>query len=72
MMEEINKNSIKLLEIIKTITWKRSKRNFIVNYFMSIIFVILKLSTYLTLMKLNLKRKNYTFSKYCIDNLQDS
>jgi hypothetical protein len=27
---------------------------------------------YLTLMKMNLKRKKYTFSTYCIKNLEDS
>ncbi len=72
-MEAIGKNSIKLLEIVKEFTWKKSKRNFIVNYFYILkIRDIETIDIFLTLMKLNLKRKTYTFSKYCIDNLQDS
>ncbi len=70
---EVIKNSIKLLEIIKEFTWKKSKRNFIVNYFyINNIRDIETIDIVLTLMKLNLKRKKYTFSKYCIENLEDS
>ena len=75
--KEIVKNSIKLYQIIKNSSWKTDKpairRKFIINYYnVNNIRDIETIDMYLTMMKLNLKRKKYTFSEYCIDNLEDS
>ena len=76
LMEEIGKNSIKLFKIIKKSIWNDNKpamRHFIINFFyVNNIRDIETIDIYLTLMKLNLKRKKYTFSTYCIENLEDS
>ena len=48
-------------------------RHFILNYFyVNNIRDIETIDIYLTLMKLNLKRKKYPFSTHCIENLEDS
>ena len=48
-------------------------RHLIVNYlYVNNIRDIETIDMYLTLMKLNLKRKIYTFSTYCIGNLEES
>ena len=48
-------------------------RGLIVNYFyVNKIRDIEIIDKYLNFMKLNLKRKNYSFSTYCIENLEDS
>ena len=48
-------------------------RHIIVNYFyVNNIRDIEIIDIYLTLMKLNLKRKKYSFSEDCIDNLEDN
>ena len=48
-------------------------RRFIVNYFhVNNIRDIETIDIYLSLMKLNLKRKNYSFPEDCIDNLEDN
>jgi hypothetical protein len=48
-------------------------RPLIVNYFyVNHIRNIVTIDLVLTLIKLNLKRKKYTFSTYCIENLEDS
>ena len=74
--EEVIKNSIKLFEILKKSKWNDNKpamRHIIVNYFyVNNIRDIETIHLCLTLMKLNLKRKKYTFSSYCIENLEDS
>ena len=45
----------------------------IVNYlYVNDIRDIETIDIYLTLMKLNLKRKKYTFSTYCVEKLEDS
>jgi hypothetical protein len=76
LMEEVKENSIKLFEILKKAKWnddKLSMRHLIVNYlYANNIWDIETIDTFLTLMKLNLKRKNYTFSSYCIGNLEES
>ena len=76
VLDEIGKRSIKLYRIIKKSSWKTDKsaiRKFIINYYyVNNIRDIETIDIYLTLMKLNLKRKKYTFSEYCIDNLEDS
>ena len=73
---EVIHNSFKLFKIIKKSKWNDNKpamRHIIVNYFyVNNIRDIETIHLCLTLMKLNLKRKKYTFSKYCIDNLPDS
>ena len=76
LMEEIGKNSIKLFKIIKKSIWNDNKpamRHFIINFFyVNNIRDIETIDTFLTLMNMNLKRKKYTFSTYCIGNLEDS
>ena len=76
VMDEICKNSINLFKIIKKSKWNDNKpamRRFIVNYFyVNNIQDIETVDIYLSLMKLNLKRKNYSFSEDCIDNLEDN
>ena len=71
MVDEICKNSIKLFKIIKKSRWNDNKpamRHFIVNFFyVNNIWDIETIDIYLTLMKLNLKRKKYTFSTFCIE-----
>ena len=48
-------------------------RHLIVNYlYVNNIRDIETIDMYLTLMKLNLKQKKYTFSTYCIYNLEES
>ena len=48
-------------------------RHLIVNYFyVNNIWDIVTIDLVLTLLKLNLKRKKYPFSIYCIGNLEDS
>ncbi len=48
-------------------------RGLIVNYFyVNNIRDIEIIDKYLTFMELNLKRKKYAFSTYCIKNLEDS
>ena len=75
LMEEVKKNSIKLFEILKKATWndgKPSMRHLILNYlYVNNIRDIETIDIFLTLMKLNLKRKKYTFSTYCIYNLEE-
>ena len=52
---------------------KPAMRLFIINYFyVNNIRDIEIIDIYLTLMKLNLKRKKYSFSEDCIDNLEDN
>jgi len=67
---------IKLYEIIKRSKWNDNipaMRHFIINFFyVNNIRDIETIDMYLTLMKLNLKRKKYPFSTYCIENLEDS
>ena len=74
VVDEIGKNSIKLFKIIKKSEWNDNKpamRHIIVNYFhVNNIRDIETIDIYLTLMKLNLKRKKYSFSEDCIDNLE--
>ncbi len=74
--KDVIKNSIKLFEILKKAKWnddKPSMRHLIVNYlYVNNIRDIETIDIYLTLMKLNLKRKKYTFSTYCIGNLEES
>ena len=76
LREEVIHNSLKLFEIIKKAKWdddKPSMRHLIVNYlYVNNIRDIETIDTFLTLMKLNLKRKKYTFSTYCIGNLEES
>ncbi len=76
IMEEVKKNSIKLLEIIKVYEWKFTRndmRALIINYcYVNNFRDIETIDTFLTLMNTNLKRKKYTFSTYCIKNLEDS
>ena len=73
--EDVIRNSIKLFEILKKAKWnddKPSMRHLIVNYlYVNNIRDIETIDIYLTLMKLNLKRKKYTFSTYCIYNLEE-
>ena len=71
---EVINNSIKLLKIIKNASFtKKDMRDLIINYFyVNNIRDIVTIDLCLTLMKLNLKRKKYTFSTYCIKNLEDS
>ncbi len=64
-MEDISKNSIKLFEILKKAKCnddKPSMRHLIVNYlYVNNIRDIETIDTFLTLMKLNLKRKKILF-----------
>ena len=75
-IEDISKNSIKLLNIVKKGCWKTKKpdmRNLIINYlYVNNIRDIETIDIVLTLMKLNLKQKNYPFSIFCIENYEDS
>ncbi len=70
------KKSVKLFEILKKAKWnddKSSMGHLIVNYlYVNNIRDIETIDTFLTLMKLNLKRKKYTFSTFCIGNLEES
>ncbi len=74
--EDISKNSIKLLKIVKKGCWKTKKpdmRHLIINYlYVNNIRDIETIDIVLTLMKLNLKQKKYPFSTFCIENLEDS
>ena len=74
LREEVIHNSLKLFEIIKKAKWdddKPSMRHLIVNYlYVNNIRDIETIHHCLTLMKLNLKRKKYTFSTFCIENLE--
>ena len=76
LMEEVKKNSIKLFEILKKAKWnddKPSMRHLIINYlYVNNIRDIETIDAFLTLMKLNLKQKKYTFSSYCMGNLEES
>ena len=76
MVDEIGKNSIKLFKIIKKSIWNFNKpamRHFIINFFyVNNIRDIETIHLCLTLMKLNLKRKKYTFSSFCIENVKKS
>ena len=76
VVHESGKNSINLFKIIKKSQWNDNKpamRLFIINYFyVNNIRDIEIIDIYLTLMKLNLKRKKYSFSEDCIDNLEDN
>ena len=71
---EVIDNSFKIFEIIKKAKWdddKPSMRHLIVNYlYVNNIRDIETIHHCLTLMKLNLKRKKYTFSTFCIENLE--
>ena len=73
--EDVIRNSIKIFEILKKAKWnddKPSMRHLIVNYlYVNNIRDIETIDMYLTLMKLNLKQKKYTFSTYCIYNLEE-
>ena len=75
-LQEMLKNAYKLLNLLKNSRWKNTKpemRHFILNFFyVNNIRNIEIIDTRLTLMKLNLKRKSYPFSTYCIENLEDS
>ena len=70
------RNSIKLFEILKKAKWnddKPSMRHLIINYlYVNNIRDIETIDAFLTLMKLNLKQKKYTFSSYCMGNLEES
>jgi hypothetical protein len=70
------RNSIQLFEILKNSKWNDNKpamRHVIVNYFyVNNIRDIETIDLFLTLVNLNLKRKKYPFSTYCIENLDDS
>jgi hypothetical protein len=74
--EEVIRNSIKLFEILKKSKWNDNKpamRHVIINYFyVNNIRDIETIDLFLTLVKLNLKRKKYTFSTYCVEKLEDS
>ena len=65
---EVIHNSFKLFEIIKKAKWnddKPSMRHLIVNYlYVNNIRDIETIDIFLTLIKLNLKRKKYPFSTY--------
>ena len=73
---KIMRNSIQLFEILKKSKWNDNKpamRHVIVNYFyVNNIRDIETIDLFLTLVNLNLKRKKYPFSIYCIENLDDS
>jgi hypothetical protein len=75
-IEDISKNSIKLLKIVKKGCWKTKKpdmRHLIINYlYVNNIRDIETIDIVLTLMKLNLKQKKYPFSTFCIENYEDS
>jgi hypothetical protein len=75
-IEDISKNSIKLLKIVKKGCWKTKKpdmRHLIINYlYVNNIRDIETIDIVLTLMKLNLKQKKYPFSTFCIKNYEDS
>ena len=72
--QEMLENAYKLLNILNNSRWNNTKpemRHFIVNFFyVNNIRNIEIIDTHLTLMKLNLKRKSYPFSTYCIENLE--
>ena len=72
---EVIDNSFKIFEIIKKAKWdddKPSMRHLIVNYlYVNNIRDIETIHHCLTLMKLNLKRKKYTFSTFCIENVEE-
>ena len=74
--QEMLENVYKLLNILNNSRWNNTKpemRHFIVNFFyVNNIRNIETIDMYLTMMKLNLKRKSYPFSTYCIENLEDS
>ena len=74
-MRKIETNAINLFKIIKKARWNDDKpftRHLIVNYlYVNNIRDIETIDMYLTLMKLNLKQKKYTFSTYCIYNLEE-
>ena len=74
--EHVIRNSIKLFEILKKAKWnddKPSMRHLIVNYlYVNNIRDIETIDLILTLIKMNLKQKKYTFSTYCIGNLEES
>jgi hypothetical protein len=74
--EDVIRNSIKLFEILKKAKWnddKPSMRHLIVNYlYVNNIRDIETIDLILTLIKMNLKQKKYTFSTYCIGNLEES
>jgi hypothetical protein len=69
-MEEVKNNSINLFEIIKVFKWKFTKKNMrdlIINYFyVNNIQDIETIDTFLTLMKMNLKRKNILFLHFVL------
>ena len=75
-IEDISKNSIKLLKIVKKGCWKTKKpdmRHLIINYlYVNNIRDIETIDIVLTLMKLNLKQKKDPFSTFCIENYEDS
>ena len=75
-IEDISKNSIKLLNIVKKGCWKTKQpdmRHLIINYlYVNNIRDIETIDIVLTLMKLNLKQKKYPFSTFCIENYEDS
>ena len=75
-IEDISKNSIKLLKIVKKGCWKNKKpdmRHLIINYlYVNNIRDIETIDIVLTLMKLNTKQKKYPFSTFCIEKLEDS
>jgi hypothetical protein len=75
-IEDISKNSIKLLKIVKKGCWKTKKpdmRHLIINYlYVNNIRDIETIDIVLTLMKLNLKQKKYPFSTFCIENYENS
>ena len=74
--EDVIRNSIKIFEILKKAKWnddKPSMRHLIVNYlYVNNIRDIETIDLILTLIKMNLKRKKYTFSTFCIENLEES
>ena len=74
--EDVIRNSIKIFEILKKAKWnddKPSMRHLIVNYlYVNNIRDIETIDLILTLIKMNLKRKQYTFSTFCIENLEES
>ena len=71
---EVIRNSLKLFEILKKSKWNDNKpamRRVIVNYFyVNNIQDIETIDLFLTLVKLNLKRKKYTIPTNCIENLE--
>ena len=73
--EYVIRNSIKIFEILKKAKWnddKPSMRHLIVNYlYVNNIRDNVTIDLILTLIKMNLKRKKYTFSTYCIYNVEE-